>query len=257
MTSPLSNRPLHEQAPTSRFSDRVADYVKFRPTYPNAAIDAALQNTPNPEQLTAADVGAGTGISSRLLAARGVRVFAVEPNEAMASEIGTSERITWVRGTAECTNLPTNSVDVVVCAQAFHWFRHAEALSEFHRVLRPGGWVALIWNIRDESDPLTAEYTQAIRSVIGSEPAEMRGFEESVLDTNGFARRESVAVPHEQWLDVAGFIGRATSASYVPKSGPGHDHLVASLRAIHARHATPSGLVAMRYSTRVNITQKR
>lgn len=253
----LTNRPLHEQAPTSRFSDRVADYVKYRPTYPDAAIDAVLRNDASPEQLTAADVGAGTGISSRLLAARGVRVFAVEPNEAMALEIGSTNLLTWVKGTAECTNLPAGSVDVVVCAQAFHWFRHAEALQEFRRVLRPTGWVSLMWNMRDESDPLTAAYTQAIRNVIGSEPAEMRGFDESMLDNHGFAKREIVAFPHEQWLDEAGFIGRAISASYVPKSGPGYEQLVAELRAIHAHHAGPTGVVAIRYTTRVYVAEKR
>lgn len=245
---------MHEQAPTTRFSDRVGDYVKFRPTYPTAAVDAVLKGTAHPERLTVADVGAGTGIFSRLLASRGLTVLAVEPNGSMAREIGPG--ISWIDGTAERTTLGDGSVDVVVCAQAFHWFKAAEALREFSRVLRPGGWVALVWNIRDESDALTSAYTRTIRDAIGSEPAEMRGFEERLLDTEGFARGGMAEVPHEQALDVSGFVGRATSASYVPKSGALHDRIVGELRAIHERHADSAGLVRMRYRTRVYIANR-
>lgn len=253
---PLSNQPLHAQSPTTRFDDRVADYVRFRPTYPGAAIDAVLRHCASPERLVVADVGAGTGISSRLLADRGVRVLAVEPNESMAREIGGGEKITWIRGTAESTTLGDESVDCVVCAQAFHWFQPEPAMREFRRVLRPSGWLALMWNIRDESDGLTSAYTRVIREVIGTEPAEMRGFDEEVLDRDGFSLRESVDVPHQQSLDETGFIGRATSAWYVPKSGVGFEKIVSGLRTMFAAHEGQDGRVTMRYRTRVYIADR-
>src|SRR5689334_17665803 len=113
---------FHEMNPTGRFSDRAGDYARFRPTYPAAAIDAVLDGLTPP--ITAADVGAGTGISATLLADRGVRVFAIEPNAAMRASAAPNPLVEWREGSAERTSLADHSVDLVLCAQAFHWFRH-------------------------------------------------------------------------------------------------------------------------------------
>src|SRR5262245_64002535 len=166
--------PLHEMNPTGRFTDRAADYVKYRPGYPGAAIDAILAGLGHPAVLLAADVGAGTGISSRALAERGVRVTAIEPNAAMRGAAEPHPRVEWQDGTAEATGLPGGSMDLVVCAQAFHWVRQDEALREFARVLRQAGRLAILWNERDRSDPLMTAYREAIRAVGGEHPAEMR-----------------------------------------------------------------------------------
>jgi len=147
--------PLHELAPTTRFSDRAADYVRYRPDYPAAAIDRMLAGLRTPPEIVAADVGAGTGISARRLAERGARVWAVEPNAEMRAAAAPHPLVTWHDGTAEATGLDRASVDLVLCAQAFHWFRPPEAVAEFARILRPGGRLAIVWNRRDRSDPLT------------------------------------------------------------------------------------------------------
>jgi SAM-dependent methyltransferase len=244
--------PLYEQSPTTRFSDRVHDYVRFRPTYPPAAIDAALAGLGEPSRLTVADIGAGTGISSRPLADRGVRVIAVEPNREMSAAADAHHLVTFVEGTAEATLLESQSVDLVLCAQAFHWFRAAEALEEFRRILRPGGRVALVWNLRDESDPFTAGYTNAIRTAIGGEPSETRKFDPAILPNAGFESAALHVFAHSQALDLPAVIGRALSASYSPKAGPKHATLVDDLKRAHALHANPDGLVTIRYQTRVH-----
>lgn len=254
--------PLHAQNPTGRFSDRVADYVRFRPTYPAAAIDAVISGLGSPDALVAADIGAGTGISSRLLAARGVRVKAIEPNDAMraaaaAQAVDGSGAIEWLGGTAEATGLFGGSVDLVLCAQAFHWFRPEAALAEFARVLRAAGRVALMWNDRDERDGFTNRYGELIVAASNNNAAAIAHTRPeplfaSLLFKN--ARREEFV--HEQQLDEAGLVGRALSASYVPKAGPVREELERDLRSLHRAHATPDGTVTMRYLTRVFLAEK-
>jgi len=148
-----------------RFSDRAADYVRYRPTYPVEAVHAILDGLGPPERLVAADVGAGTGISARLLGEQGVRVVALEPGEAMRRAAVRHPNVTWVAGRAEATGLCSEAVDVVLCAQSFHWFRTADALSEFARILKHRRRLAISWNRRSASDPLTLGYRRAIVDV--------------------------------------------------------------------------------------------
>lgn len=111
--------PLYAMNPLSRFSERAADYANYRPGYPTAAIDSILEGLDKPSQLVAADIGAGTGISSRLLAERGMRVLAIEPNAEMIQAALLHPLVEFQDGTAENTNLPSTSVDLVVCFQSF------------------------------------------------------------------------------------------------------------------------------------------
>jgi len=237
--------------PTGRFSDRAADYVKYRPDYPVAAIDAVLDGLGEPAALVVADVGAGTGISSRQLADRGPRVIAVEPNAAMRDAAAPHARVEWRAGTAEATGLDAAAAGVVTCFQAFHWFRVREAATEFHRVLRPGGRLALVWNVRDDDDPLTLEYWHAIRAVADVRAIEDREIDRDTIAACGFTRPERVTFAHTQRLTRDGFVGRAASASYVPKDPERFGALVERLDALHARHHEPDGTVTMRYLTDV------
>src|SRR5262245_17027369 len=132
------------QDSVQRFSDRASDYVRYRPTYPDEAIDAVLAGLGPSERLVAADIGAGTGISARLLGDRGVRVIAVEPGDGMRGAAASHPKVTWLAGAAEATGLRSQVVDLVLCAQSFHWFRGADALSEFARVLKPGRRLAIV-----------------------------------------------------------------------------------------------------------------
>ena len=243
---------LSDLNPTTRFSDRVQDYVHFRPTYPAAAIDAILAGLGAPQRLTAADVGAGTGISARLLADRGVHVVAVEPNVDMRRGADPRSLVTWRTGTAEATGLDTDSVDLVLCAQAFHWFKQPEALAEFHRILKTGGRLALMWNKRDSRDPFTAGYRQAIVNVEGESAIEMREYDPGIMDRDGlFTPAAYSEMPNEQCVDRAGLIGRATSASYVPKSGEPFETLQNSLIRLHQQYADRNGQVRLKYVTQL------
>jgi SAM-dependent methyltransferase len=187
-----------------------------------------------------------------------VRVIAVEPNAAMRSEAEPHALVEFRERTAEATGLDAESVDLVTCGQAFHWFEPLGALSEFARVLRPGGRVALVWNDRDTADPLTAEYGVLIRHASGYHPAAEdrsmsgRALEESPLFENARVRM----FRYEQPLTLEGLIGRARSASYCPKEGPGLDELVRGLTDLHARYAGERGIVRMVYSTRVYAVER-
>ena len=255
--------PLHERNPTSRFSDRAADYVKYRPTYPGAAIDAILEGLGDPRVLTAADVGAGTGISSRLLAARGVSVMAVEPNCAMRTAgqeqplPGGAPRITWIAGAGERTTLDTASVELVLCAQSFHWFEPVFALREFHRILRPRGRAAFMWNVGDMRDDFTRAYREAFTLVSDEHRVQEEWhLDTSIVDKTGlFGPVRLQTFPNSQVLDLPGLLGRALSASYAPKSGPAHEVLSRLLTDLHAKFAR-RGEVMMRYRTDVYLADR-
>lgn len=249
---------LHEMDPVGRFSDRADDYVKYRPSYPAAAFTAMLLGLPAPSSLRAADVGAGTGISARLLAREGVRVWAVEPNAAMRAAAEPHPLVEWREGTAEATGLPDQSVDLVLCAQAFHWFRQRDALADFHRVLKPGGRLALLWNARSRTDPLTLGYILAIHAVNGEHPAERRELDPDVVHRDGwFTPATLQTFENDQTLDREGLIGRATSASYVPREGPALAALVTSLERLYERNRDPDGLVRMKYVVKLYLAERR
>ena len=143
---------------TDRFTGRAGAYAAGRPGYPAASIDVLFEGLGDPREVVAADLGAGTGISSRLLAERGATVLALEPNAAMREAAQPHARVQWLPGTAEATGLGEASIDLVTAFQAFHWFDHARALREMVRILRPGGRAAVVYNERDERDPFTAAY---------------------------------------------------------------------------------------------------
>jgi len=238
--------------PTRRFSDRARDYARFRPDYPPAAIDAIVAGLGAPSSLVAVDVGAGTGISSRLLADRGLRVHAIEPNAAMRGAALPNRSVTWHDGTAEHTGLESGSADLVLCAQAFHWFDVAAATAEFQRVLRPNGRLALMWNKRSRNDAFTVGYRAALAAADAEAPAERSDFDpETVTATGRFRDLRQVTTPHAQRLSLDGLLGRLLSTSTVPRSGLAHDALIARFRALHTAHADAAGEVRLVYDTQV------
>ncbi|HET7842703.1 MAG TPA: class I SAM-dependent methyltransferase [Xanthomonadales bacterium] len=238
--------------PTRRFSDRADDYARFRPSYPVAAIDAILAGLAPPAALTIADVAAGTGIATRLLAERGARVLAVEPNAAMRAAAAPHPRVTWHAGTAEATGLPANAHDVVTVAQAFHWFDAPAALRELQRILRPGGRLAIVWNKRSRDDAFTLGYRHALEAIDGDAPAERSTFDpDTVTSTGRFTAPRLQVFPNTQALALDELIGRALSTSTVPKSGPRTDELLRLLRELHARHRDAAGRATMVYRTEV------
>lgn len=246
---------LHTMNPLTRFSDRVGDYVKYRPSYPAAVIDIILEGLA-PSQLIAADIGAGTGISSRLLAERGVSVIAIEPNAAMRDAAEPHPGVEFRDETAEVTKLPDASVDRVTCFQAFHWFNPELSLLEFRRILRPSGQLAVVWNNRDQNDELTAEYSKLVRAASNNHPAESRMESvEPLLATPHFINVRKYTFVYRQELDLTAVIGRAMSSSYIPREGVVQQQLISGLRELYQRFCDERGFVYMVYRTSVHLAQ--
>ncbi len=265
-TLPEHRRP--DQSPTKvildpllRFSDRAQDYARWRPGYPGAAIDAILDGWAGPEGPRAADVGAGTGISSRALALAGARVVAIEPNESMraAGRAAGGDGVEWINATGEGAGLSDAAVDLVTCFQAFHWLDADQALAEFARILDPASplrRVALVWNEHDEEQPIMRGYQAILRTLAVDRPLARWARPEVVsLDRDPrFTAYRLLTFPNEQWLDERGLLGRATSASYLPKEGPQRKELELALRGLFETHET-GGQVRLAYRTAVHLAE--
>ena len=246
---------------TSRFDDRVADYVRFRPSYPDAAIDFVVTALGVGRGDVVADIGAGTGISSALLLARGLGVKAIEPNAPMraaaVSWLGDDARFAALDGTAEATTLPDQSVDAIVAAQAFHWFHPERARAEAQRILKRAerpAQAALIWNARREAgSPFLEGYEQLLLEA-AVDYAQVRHQNVAAGDAveRFFGRApKRWSIAHAQRFDWEGLRGRAASSSYVPSaSHPRHDAFFRELRALFDRTAE-GGAVAFVYDVDV------
>ncbi|MBV8345742.1 MAG: class I SAM-dependent methyltransferase [Candidatus Eremiobacteraeota bacterium] len=218
---------------TARFGSRASAYAAFRPSYPPEAIDAALAGLGDPQRLTIADVGAGTGISARLFAERGAAVIAIEPNPDMRAKADPHPGVAWRDGTAESTHLADASVDAVVACQAFHWFATAAAMREFQRVARRRA--ALLQYERHERDRFTAAYGDVVRAYATDDTEALR---ERALATFAAFPGAIVTPRHvhsRQRLDRTALLGRASSSSYLPSSGEKGDALRADLLVLFER----------------------
>jgi SAM-dependent methyltransferase len=245
--------------PTERFTDRVDDYQKYRPSYPPALVEHLRLECGLAPGRDAADVGSGTGRLTDLLLEAGARVYAVEPNEAMrrAAErlLGSRPGFISVGGRAEATGLPDASVDLVTAAQAFHWFDQASARAEFSRILRPAGMVALVWNDRDDAgSALQRDYEDCLRrfSVEYDEADHRRtASRERIAEFFGTAGFREAEFPNRQDLDLDGLRGRYLSASYaLPAGHPRFDEAMRAFGQIFRRHQV-DGRIRIDYRTRV------
>lgn len=245
-------RPFHERDPRTRFTARAESYAAYRPSYPAAAIDAVIEGLGDPAALRIADVGAGTGISARLLGERGAWVYAIEPNAAMRSAAQLHARVRYLEGTAEQSGLDDACVDLVTAFQAYHWFDPQRVHREFRRILVPRGRVALVWNVRDPGDAFTRAYGELIAAAAVDKDVERRhGSAEAFTSSPFFGSVRTCRVPHEQHLDLRGLIGRMESTSYVPHEGAAYQRLLADFERLHARFADTQGIVALRYRTEI------
>lgn len=246
--------------PTRRFSDRAASYVRGRPGYPPSVLDVLATETGLAGPLEVADVGAGTGIFTRLLLDAGHGVWAVEPDPSMrhAAEgaLGDRPGFRSVDGRAESTGLPDGSVDLVVAAQAFHWFDPVLTRREWRRILRSPGWVALVWNDRASSDaPFQKAYEDFLRTW-GEDYAEVRlsWKVDELLDVlfDGGAWT-GACVPNSQSLDFPGLEARVTSSSYMPAEvSPSFRPMLDALTELFRAHER-GGRVEITYETRIYV----
>jgi SAM-dependent methyltransferase len=242
--------------PTQRFSSRVENYVKYRPHYPPAVMDLFRTNCGLTVASVIADIGSGTGILTELLLQNGNSVFAIEPNREMREA---AERLLKsfpsfhsVCGTAEATTLKLESVNLITAGQAFHWFEREPTRREFLRILKPGGYAALLWNDRDAvSQPFSRDYEQLVRT-FGTDYAAVthRQIDPNVISSFfGAAGFKSSSFPNGQAVDWEGLKGRLMSSSYAPEQGhPKHEPMLNALRELFEKYQT-NGTVAFDYNT--------
>lgn len=244
---------------TERFSDRVNDYVRYRPGYPEAIISAIVSRAHLRAGSTVADIGSGTGISAAPFLALGCTVYAVEPNGPMraAAEAFHAANACFhsLSTTAEETGIPAGGIDLVLAAQAFHWFDLDAARREFLRILRPSGLVALAWNrrITDRTPFLKAYEALLHRHAVDYQAVDHRRIDSVVLNRFFNGPYETIEAPNVQLFDLNGLRGRVASSSYVPRPGqPGHAELMEAITALFHEHAQ-DGRVAFEYVTELHI----
>jgi ubiquinone/menaquinone biosynthesis C-methylase UbiE len=243
--------------PTSRFSDRVENDVRYRPGYPPEVLRTLMADCRLSPDHAVADIASGTGIWTRMLLENGNAVYGVEPNAEMRLAgkrmLAGYPKFISIAGKAEATTLADASVDFVTAAQAAHWFDRAKARQEFVRILKPGGWLVLLWNERvTDGSPFLREYEhlllrygtdyEAVRQERTTE-AVNEFFDPSPFQERGFAMRQE--------FDYAGLEVRLLSSSYAPGPGhPKHTAMLRELRCIFEEHAG-GGRVEFDYRTRV------
>jgi SAM-dependent methyltransferase len=242
---------------TQRFSNRVKDYVRYRPGYPAAIITYLQQEHHLTPGSLVADIGAGTGISAKLFLDAGYKVIAVEPNKEMhdaaVALLKDSIDFSTTGGTAEATELDDHSVDAIVAGQAFHWFDREQAKAEFARVLKNKGLVVLIWNERLTQPGFEQEY----EALIHRHARDYTAVDHRHIDTPDI---EAFFHPHkmqlqtfgnEQVFDLEGLLGRLSSSSYMPaQADDGYTAMRSDLEQLFEKYQQ-NGFVTIHYTTKV------
>jgi len=249
--------PMPAPNATSRFSDRVENYVRYRPGYPPEALRTLKTDCDLAPDRVVADIASGTGIWTRMLLDNGNPVFGVEPNADMRQagerQLASFPKFTSLAGTAEATTLPDASVHFVTAAQAAHWFDRARARREFARILKPGGWLVLLWNERlTDATPFLRDYEQLLLTY-GTDYQDIR-HEKTTSEVNQFfapAPYQERTFEMRQEFDYQGVEGGLLSSSYAPgPEHPNHAPMLRELRRIFDMHAV-AGRASFDYKTRV------
>ena len=250
----LEREPVSQIHPAAAagFSQAADLYERARPSYPADAVAWLAERLRLGPGRTVVDVGAGTGKLTRLLPATGARVIAVEPIEEMRALISGAEALD---GTAESLPLPDGSADAIVVAQAFHWFDHARALPELHRVLAPEGALGLIWNSRDLADPLQAELEELLSPLRGRVIDQESGAWRAPLAASPlFGAAEERSFPFEQSFTSDDLCDRVASTSFVAAmAADSRYELLARVRSLAVGLREP---FAFRYRTDVLIVPR-
>lgn len=245
---------------THRFSDRVDNYVKYRPDYPKEILISLKEAVNFAPDWIVADIGSGTGISTALILDNGNTVYAVEPNNPMrekAEEIlGSNPRFISINGAAETTTLPPTSIDLIIAGQAFHWFDPTSTKKEFHRILRPGGAIALMWNERQIDSDFEKAY-EALLQAYGTDYLQVRHSNitpDALASFFSPAPYQLLQTPNRQAFDRTRLQGRLLSSSYIPtQQDSRYRKMISDLNDIFNAYQQ-DGLVHFDYQTRLYIS---
>lgn len=240
--------------PTKRFSDRVETYIMYRPSYPKQLIEY-LNKQLHLKNLVVADIGAGTGILTKLLLDNGNSVCAIEPNinmrNACISLLSSYENVTFIDGTAEKTYLKDDSVDAIFVAQAFHWFRANEAVKEFYRIIKKNGYIVLLWNeLKENSAGFSDDYYALFNKYSLEYSTNNQTVEDMELDKIFVPNKiHKVTFDNFQVLNYEQFIGRLLSSSFSPnKNDKSYDCFLRDATEIFKKHVKEA-VVKVDYDT--------
>jgi len=251
------SKNLEKLSPTNRFTNRAGNYAKYRPSYPAVIIDFLQQEAGLKKDSTIADIGSGTGIFSALLLESGYQVWGVEPNremrEAGEAYLKDYTKFTSVNGKAESTSLVDRSIDLICVAQAFHWMEPDTSAREFKRILKPGGRILLLWNIRLTNTPFLQAFEQ-LKIDFGTDYLATRMSKEP--DINKFfapAGMKYTCLPHSQLLDFEGLKGQLLSTSYIPLEGDRNKQMLHALELLFERYQE-NRMVQIEYETKLYLS---
>lgn len=245
-----------------RFSNRVTDYVRYRPGYPAACLDLLREECGLQPAHAVADIGSGTGLLSKLFLDNGNRVLGVEPNAEMRSAgaefLQEYANFSSINGSAEATTLPGHSVDFVSAGQAFHWFDPVAAKCEFQRILKPGGWVVVLWNDRRISESRFSREYENLLVRFGTDYTKVKeAYPEAPVIRSFFGgnKFESRELPNFQDFAFDGLAGRLRSSSYAPAEGhASYTPMMEALLGLFSENQV-QGRVRMNYSTHIYFGQ--
>ena len=251
------DKKRYEMEPKKRFSSRVDNYSKFRPSYPEAIISFLESEKVLYKDSIIADIGSGTGILSEIFLKNGNLVFGIEPNidmrNAAESLLKKYQNFHSIEGSAENTNMEENSINIITVGQAFHWFDQIKARKEFKRILKPEGYVVIIWNNRKRSG---IEFLEQYEELLLTYGTDYRTISDINIDFEKFygVGKDSEGVKREvfenhQFLDYPGLKGRLLSTSYTPLvDHPNYNNMITELEKIFNEN-NQNGLVRFDYET--------
>lgn len=248
----------NKKNPTTRFSDRVDYYLKYRPRYPAKILEFFKDELRLTSSSVVADIGSGTGFLSELILDNGNRVYGVEPNKEMRETAEKLLKKYWkfrsVNGCAEDTTLLRRSVDFITVGQAFHWFKIEKAQLEFSRILKPGGWIVLLWNERlTDATPFLQAYERLLlKYSIDYQQVDHRNVNNRKLDSFFGRGKYGIKIfKNSQEFDFNGLKGRLLSSSYIPmEEHSQYESMISELKAIFKSHKQ-AGRVCFEYDTKV------
>jgi len=246
---------------TERFSDRVENYVKYRPGYPPEVLMYLNERIDFNASRIVADVGSGTGISSEMFLKNGNHVYAIEPNKEMREA---ADKLLYgyanyhsVNGTSENTMIVDESIDLVVAAQAFHWFDRGAFKRQCYRITRVGAYCLLIWNERKVVSDFEKAYEELLLKYANDyQQVDHRNIREN--DIEAFFAPNPVffeTLHNEQVFDYESVKGRLLSSSYAPNVGePNYESMITYLREIFDEHQK-DGRVSFTYDCKLFLGQ--